>query len=310
MEKGRNNTALLKCSRQVGGMGSEQEYHEFKSLCCSAYNILRKHASLILNLLVLMIDAKIPDISGKEGTVDPKTNIAKVQEKFRYTLFCMRSDEGSLHGVSHFWFGLCPFLASEMRGHRCRYRCRHRHWHTHRQGHPCLHMYRLRHTHTHTHTRRHRHRHSHSHSHSHSHGRMHRHTGLRHRHAHAERADVGIGAGTGTGMGTGTGDQQNALEGGGGGGRRGPLTDDLCGMGGRPGPAGGSTPGPLLGRPGPSPLIPSTPSIPIPEDGRRSGTDRGTPTPHLLLSSPDPDRASSTLRKARGSTSLCLWCPL
>jgi len=78
--------AMKITKEMVGGMGSEQEYHEFKSLCCSAYNILRKHASLILNLLVLMTDARIPDISGKEGKMDPKMNIMKVQEKFRLDL--------------------------------------------------------------------------------------------------------------------------------------------------------------------------------------------------------------------------------
>eukprot|EP00667_Euglena_gracilis_P002559 EG_transcript_2562 len=78
--------AMKITKEMVGGMGSEQEYHEFKSLCCSAYNILRKHASLILNLLTLMTDAKIPDISGKEGKMDPKMNIMKAQEKFRLDL--------------------------------------------------------------------------------------------------------------------------------------------------------------------------------------------------------------------------------
>src|SRR5690554_5198319 len=73
------------CKEMVVGMGgtSSEGYMLFKSLCCTAFNILRKHAQLIINLFVLMIDANIPDIV--RGP-DPMKNIMKVQEKFKLEL--------------------------------------------------------------------------------------------------------------------------------------------------------------------------------------------------------------------------------
>lgn len=40
-----------------------KEWHDFRSLCFSAFNILRRHANIILNLFSLMLDAGIPDIA-------------------------------------------------------------------------------------------------------------------------------------------------------------------------------------------------------------------------------------------------------
>jgi phosphatidylinositol 3-kinase len=48
----------------MGGSGSAG-YAAFKTLCCEAYNILRKSANLIISLFVLMADAGIPDIHGE-----------------------------------------------------------------------------------------------------------------------------------------------------------------------------------------------------------------------------------------------------
>ena len=48
----------------IGGPQSEG-YATFKTYCCTAYNTLRKHSHLLLHLLVLMLDASIPDISGQ-----------------------------------------------------------------------------------------------------------------------------------------------------------------------------------------------------------------------------------------------------
>jgi phosphatidylinositol 3-kinase len=58
----------------MGGNNSPH-YHEFKTYCCEAFNILRKHASLILNMFSLMKDASIPDINQGEKSV------LKVKEK-------------------------------------------------------------------------------------------------------------------------------------------------------------------------------------------------------------------------------------
>lgn len=49
----------------MGGLKSH-EYKEFVALCCSAFNILRKEASLFLNLFSLMIPAGMPELSCTE----------------------------------------------------------------------------------------------------------------------------------------------------------------------------------------------------------------------------------------------------
>lgn len=66
----------------MGGEDSEH-YKKFQSYCCQAYNWLRKSANLILNLLSLMVDAGIPDLSVRQ---DPATVLKKVEEKFRLDL--------------------------------------------------------------------------------------------------------------------------------------------------------------------------------------------------------------------------------
>jgi phosphatidylinositol 3-kinase len=39
-------------------------YQVFEKHCCQGYNILRKSANLILNLIALMLDSGIPHLSG------------------------------------------------------------------------------------------------------------------------------------------------------------------------------------------------------------------------------------------------------
>jgi len=48
----------------MGGLDSEH-YLKFKSYCFTAFSILRKSASLIINLFELMLDAKIPAIAAE-----------------------------------------------------------------------------------------------------------------------------------------------------------------------------------------------------------------------------------------------------
>mmetsp|Transcript_30376 Transcript_30376/g.56547 ORF Transcript_30376/g.56547 Transcript_30376/m.56547 type:complete len:140 (-) Transcript_30376:197-616(-) len=66
-------------------MGGEESdhYKQFQSYCCQAYNWLRKSANLILNMLSLMVNASIPDLSVHE---DPSIVLKKVEEKFRLDL--------------------------------------------------------------------------------------------------------------------------------------------------------------------------------------------------------------------------------
>lgn len=71
----------------MGGEDSEH-YERFKSYSCQAFHWLRKSANLILNLLSLMGDAGITDISKRSDL--PKV-LAKVEERFRLDL----SDESA-----------------------------------------------------------------------------------------------------------------------------------------------------------------------------------------------------------------------
>lgn len=78
----------MKISREmVEVLGGPQSsgYMEFKSYCCSAYNIIRKHAALLLHLLLLMAHAEgMPQVTGESG--DPRVHLLKVQQKLRLDL--------------------------------------------------------------------------------------------------------------------------------------------------------------------------------------------------------------------------------
>ena len=50
-----------------------KEYEDFKKYCCNAFLHLRRHASLIINLFSLMVDANIPDIA-----LEPDKTVKKV----------------------------------------------------------------------------------------------------------------------------------------------------------------------------------------------------------------------------------------
>eukprot|EP00331_Platyophrya_macrostoma_P022573 CAMPEP_0176456874 /NCGR_PEP_ID=MMETSP0127-20121128/31566_1 /TAXON_ID=938130 /ORGANISM="Platyophrya macrostoma, Strain WH" /LENGTH=103 /DNA_ID=CAMNT_0017846953 /DNA_START=1 /DNA_END=309 /DNA_ORIENTATION=+ len=80
-------------------MGGPQSaaYSQFKTYCCSAYNILRKHYSMIMAVLLLMVDASIPQVSVGSNpsasspsngalATDPRAELIKVQDKFRLDL--------------------------------------------------------------------------------------------------------------------------------------------------------------------------------------------------------------------------------
>jgi phosphatidylinositol 3-kinase len=71
----------------VDGLGGSDssEYRQFCSLACQAFNALRKSAGLILNLLSLMSDAGIEDLSNNP-LGDSDAVIAKVEERFRLDL--------------------------------------------------------------------------------------------------------------------------------------------------------------------------------------------------------------------------------
>lgn len=71
----------------VDGMGGTEskEYRHFCSLACQAFNVLRKSAGLVLNLLHLMADAGIDDLS-HNPSADAIGVISKVEERFKLEL--------------------------------------------------------------------------------------------------------------------------------------------------------------------------------------------------------------------------------
>jgi len=71
----------------VDGMGGadSREYRQFCSLACQAFNVLRKSAGLVLNLLHLMSDAGIEDLS-HNPSADAIGVISKVEERFKLEL--------------------------------------------------------------------------------------------------------------------------------------------------------------------------------------------------------------------------------
>jgi hypothetical protein len=64
----------------IGGV-SGPHFARFLTLCCEAFNILRREANTILNLLMLMVDANIPDLS-MNGKTDSLKILMKVQNRF------------------------------------------------------------------------------------------------------------------------------------------------------------------------------------------------------------------------------------
>ena len=91
----------------VEGMGgvSSEHYAKFKTYCCQAYNWLRRSAPLILNLLNLMVDAGIDELSS-----DPVTTLAKIQEKFRLDLTDEQAEQFFLGLINDSVTSLFPVL--------------------------------------------------------------------------------------------------------------------------------------------------------------------------------------------------------
>ncbi|XXQ36192.1 phosphatidylinositol 3-kinase [Plasmodiophora brassicae] len=94
------------CKEMVEAMGGSKSSHYrlFEGYCCQAFNILRKSASLILNLLSLMSDSGIPDLA---GDVAEKTLI-KVQEKFRLDLSDEEAEQVFLNLITESVTALFP----------------------------------------------------------------------------------------------------------------------------------------------------------------------------------------------------------
>ena len=65
-------------TEMIDGMGGPDHanYSLFKSYCCQAYNILRRHATLTTTLVALMRDAGINDL-------DSMATVGKMHDKYR-----------------------------------------------------------------------------------------------------------------------------------------------------------------------------------------------------------------------------------
>ncbi|CEG46181.1 Phosphatidyl inositol kinase (PIK-A) [Plasmopara halstedii] len=91
----------------VEGMGgpTSEHYQRFITYCCQAYNWLRKSADLILNLLSLMADSGIEELSA-----NPATTLLKVEEKFRLDLTDEQAEQFFLGLINDSVSALFPLL--------------------------------------------------------------------------------------------------------------------------------------------------------------------------------------------------------
>jgi phosphatidylinositol 3-kinase len=92
----------------MGGMDST-EYRQFCSLACQAFNALRKSAGLVLNLLHLMSDAGIEDLSNNPSA-DAEGVIAKVEERFRLDLTDEQAERFFLNLINESLAAIAPRL--------------------------------------------------------------------------------------------------------------------------------------------------------------------------------------------------------
>lgn len=92
----------------MGGIGSA-EYKSFCSLAVQAYNLLRKNAALVLNLLHLMADAGIEDLSNNLSA-DADGVIAKVEERFRLELTDEQAENFFLGLINETLAAIAPVL--------------------------------------------------------------------------------------------------------------------------------------------------------------------------------------------------------
>jgi len=92
----------------MGGMDSA-EYRQFCSLACQAFNALRKSAGLVLNLLHLMSDAGIEDLSNNPSA-DAEGVIAKVEERFRLDLTDEQAERFFLNLINDSLAAIAPRL--------------------------------------------------------------------------------------------------------------------------------------------------------------------------------------------------------
>uniref|UniRef100_A0A915PPY9 Phosphatidylinositol 3-kinase catalytic subunit type 3 n=1 Tax=Setaria digitata TaxID=48799 RepID=A0A915PPY9_9BILA len=81
-------------SEMINGMGGlhSKEWKEFRGFCFSAFRILRRHANVVLNLFLLMLDSGIPDIA-----IEKEKAVQKIEHRFHLDL----TDELAEQKIEH-----------------------------------------------------------------------------------------------------------------------------------------------------------------------------------------------------------------
>ncbi|XP_058525032.1 phosphatidylinositol 4-phosphate 3-kinase C2 domain-containing subunit beta isoform X2 [Ochotona princeps] len=83
-----------------GGDKPSSRFHDFVDLCCQAYNLIRKHTHLFLNLLGLMLSCGIPELSDLEDLKYVYDALRPQDTDANATTFFTRLIESSLGSVA------------------------------------------------------------------------------------------------------------------------------------------------------------------------------------------------------------------
>ncbi|XP_069370934.1 phosphatidylinositol 4-phosphate 3-kinase C2 domain-containing subunit beta isoform X1 [Paralichthys olivaceus] len=83
-----------------GGDKPSSRFHDFVDLCCEAYNVIRKHTHLFLNLLGLMLSCGIPELSDLEDLKYVFDALRPHESEADATMYFTRLIESSLGSVA------------------------------------------------------------------------------------------------------------------------------------------------------------------------------------------------------------------
>uniref|UniRef100_A0AAY4DZX8 Phosphatidylinositol-4-phosphate 3-kinase n=1 Tax=Denticeps clupeoides TaxID=299321 RepID=A0AAY4DZX8_9TELE len=83
-----------------GGDKPSSRFHDFVDLCCEAYNLIRKHAHLFLNLLGLMLSSGIPELSDLDDLKYVYDALRPHESEADATMYFTRLIESSLGSVA------------------------------------------------------------------------------------------------------------------------------------------------------------------------------------------------------------------
>ncbi|XP_057702074.1 phosphatidylinositol 4-phosphate 3-kinase C2 domain-containing subunit beta isoform X2 [Corythoichthys intestinalis] len=83
-----------------GGDKPSSRFHDFVDLCCEAYNLIRKHTHLFLNLLALMLSCGIPELSRIDDLKYVYDALRPHESEADATIYFTRLIESSLGSVA------------------------------------------------------------------------------------------------------------------------------------------------------------------------------------------------------------------